>query len=122
MVVGPPPPEAVTGDNLAAQKSQHWLYPDDVSEKIYSPTRLPVCTPSLCRRICRKVDSHGQSEVAFAFCALLGFDLLPRLKVLHRQKLSRPESSQPAAYPNLPYGWFDLDLTKRLTMELLQAA
>ncbi|MCP4901599.1 MAG: transposase, partial [bacterium] len=26
------------------------------------------------------VDSHGQSEVAFAFCYLLGFDLLPRLK------------------------------------------
>ena len=23
------------------------------------------------------VDSHGQSEVAFAFCTLLGFDLLP---------------------------------------------
>ena len=26
------------------------------------------------------VDSHGQSEVAFAFCRLLGFQLLPRLK------------------------------------------
>jgi hypothetical protein len=26
------------------------------------------------------VDSHGQSEVAFAFCYLLGFDLLPRLR------------------------------------------
>jgi TnpA family transposase len=25
------------------------------------------------------VDSHGQSEVAFAFCQLLGFQLLPRL-------------------------------------------
>ena len=47
------------------------------------------------------VDSHGQSEVAFAFCALLGFDLLPRLRGLHRQKLSRPESGQPEAYPNL---------------------
>lgn len=47
------------------------------------------------------VDSHGQSEVAFAFCALLGFDLLPRLKWLHRHKLSRPESGQPDAYPNL---------------------
>ena len=23
------------------------------------------------------VDSHGQSEVAFAFCQLLGFELLP---------------------------------------------
>src|SRR4051812_3258493 len=26
------------------------------------------------------VDSHGQSDVAFAFCHLLGFHLLPRLK------------------------------------------
>ena len=25
------------------------------------------------------VDSHGQSAVAFAFCHLLGFQLLPRL-------------------------------------------
>ncbi|HLK55210.1 MAG TPA: Tn3 family transposase [Chthonomonadaceae bacterium] len=47
------------------------------------------------------VDSHGQSEVAFAFCALLGFELLPRLKGLHRQKLSRPEGGQADAYPNL---------------------
>jgi len=31
------------------------------------------------------VDSHGQSLVAFAFCYLLGFDLMPRLKnIAHR--------------------------------------
>jgi TnpA family transposase len=47
------------------------------------------------------VDSHGQSEVAFAFCKLLGFDLLPRLKGIHAQKLYRPESGKPDAYPNL---------------------
>lgn len=47
------------------------------------------------------VDSHGQSEVAFAFCHLLGFQLLPRLKGIGRQKLYRPESGDPAAYPNL---------------------
>lgn len=47
------------------------------------------------------VDSHGQSEVAFAFCSLLGFQLLPRLKGLPRQKLSRPRSGLPEAYPNL---------------------
>ena len=29
------------------------------------------------------VDSHGQSEAAFAFCRLLGFQLLPRLKGHH---------------------------------------
>lgn len=47
------------------------------------------------------VDSHGQSEIAFAFCHLLGFDLLPRLKGIHRQKLYRPEGGQPDAYPHL---------------------
>lgn len=47
------------------------------------------------------VDSHGQSEVAFAFCNLLGFQLLPRLKALPRQKLYRPTTGQPDAYPNL---------------------
>src|SRR3954470_15400686 len=33
------------------------------------------------------VDSHGQSTVAFAFCRLLGFQLMPRLKAIHVQKL-----------------------------------
>jgi TnpA family transposase len=36
------------------------------------------------------VDSHGQSTVAFAFCRLPGFQLMPRLKAIHAQKLSRP--------------------------------
>ena len=45
------------------------------------------------------VDTHGQSEVAFAFCQLLGFQLLPRLKGIHRQKLHRPDGQ--AQYPNL---------------------
>ena len=47
------------------------------------------------------VDSHGQSPVAFAFCHLLNFQLLPRLKGIHRQKLSRPTTGQPHAYPHL---------------------
>jgi TnpA family transposase len=47
------------------------------------------------------VDSHGQSEVAFAFCNLLGFQLLPRLKGVHRQKLYRPEAGKPDTYPHL---------------------
>ena len=33
------------------------------------------------------VDSHGQSEGAFAFCKLLGFQLLPRLKNVAAQRL-----------------------------------
>lgn len=47
------------------------------------------------------VDSHGQSTIAFAFCALLGFQLMPRIKAIHSQKLSRPEAGQPDAYKNL---------------------
>ena len=46
------------------------------------------------------VDSHGQSEVAFAFCHLLGFQLMPRLKGIKRQKLYRPEAGT-HAYPHL---------------------
>ena len=47
------------------------------------------------------VDSHGQSTVAFAFCRLLGFQLLPRLKAIHSQKLYRPETGKADAYANL---------------------
>ena len=47
------------------------------------------------------VDSHGQSEIGFAFCHLLGYELLPRLKRMPRQRLYRPEHGQAEAYPNL---------------------
>ncbi|MBE9045302.1 Tn3 family transposase [Pleurocapsales cyanobacterium LEGE 10410] len=47
------------------------------------------------------VDSHGQSEVAFAFTHLLGFNLMPRLKAIHKQKLYLPSTGQSNAYPNL---------------------
>jgi len=45
------------------------------------------------------VDSHGQSAVAFAFCRLLGFDLMPRLKGISRQKLCKAEMGQD--FPNI---------------------
>ena len=35
-------------------------------------------------------DSHGASEVAFAFSHLLGFELLPRLKPMSGQRLYPP--------------------------------
>jgi len=35
------------------------------------------------------VDTHGQSTVAFAFCRMLGFELMPRFKDINRQKLHR---------------------------------
>ena len=38
------------------------------------------------------VDSHGQSEVAFAFCHLLGaVRLMPRLKRIKYERLYLPE-------------------------------
>jgi len=47
------------------------------------------------------VDTHGQSEVAFAFCTLLGFQLLPRLKNLGRQKLYCVDRRDAGLYPHL---------------------
>ena len=45
------------------------------------------------------VDSHGQTTVAFAFCRLLGFELMPRLKDINRQKLYKTGAGQ--FFPNL---------------------
>ena len=47
------------------------------------------------------VDSHGQSAVGFAFSYILDFDLLPRIKAIHKEKLYRPESGKPDDYQNL---------------------
>jgi TnpA family transposase len=47
------------------------------------------------------VDTHGQSEVAFALCSLLGFRLLPRLKGIHAQKLYYVNPGDPDTYPNV---------------------
>lgn len=47
------------------------------------------------------VDTHGQSLIAFAFCYLLGFELMPRLKQISRQKLFRPASKTTTSYPHL---------------------
>ncbi|MFK8020760.1 MAG: Tn3 family transposase [Pseudomonadales bacterium] len=47
------------------------------------------------------VDSHGQSEIGFAFSYLLGFDLLPRLKAIGRQKLYQVGGDCTETYANL---------------------
>ena len=47
------------------------------------------------------VNTHGQSEVGFAFCYLLGFALLPRLKNLKKQHLYRPHPGEPEEYVHL---------------------
>ena len=47
------------------------------------------------------VDTYGQSEVAFAFCNLLGFNLMPRIKSIGSQKLYRPETNMNESYTNI---------------------
>lgn len=47
------------------------------------------------------VDSHGRTDVAFTFCHLLGFNLLPRIKAIHSQKLYKPKTGMNEAFPNL---------------------
>lgn len=61
------------------------------------------------------VDTHGQSEVAFAFCHLLGFELLPRLKTIGSQRLYRPAAGQSEAYLNL-----QSVLTRPINWELIR--
>lgn len=39
------------------------------------------------------VDTHGQNEVAFGICRMLGFNLRPRLKGMHLKKLYKPEKA-----------------------------
>ena len=60
------------------------------------------------------VDTHGQSEIAFAFCRLLGFDLMPRIKRIGEAKLYLPFSEQRQDYPELK-----LILTRSINWELI---
>jgi TnpA family transposase len=61
------------------------------------------------------VDSHGQSEVAFAFCHLLGFDLLPRLKAIASQMLYQAREEKQGQYPHL-----NPILTRPINWELIR--
>ena len=61
------------------------------------------------------VDSRGQSEIGFAFCRLLGIELLPRLKGISRQRLYRPQRGHTKAYPNLR-----LILTRPINWKLIE--
>lgn len=47
------------------------------------------------------VDSHGQTEVAFAFSRLLGFDLAPRIKRVGHSKLYSPSPAFKNRLPNI---------------------
>ena len=44
---------------------------------------------------------RSKRAAPFAFCRLLGFELLPRLKAIHAQKLYRPKTGQADAYEKL---------------------
>ena len=61
------------------------------------------------------VDTHGQSVVAFAFCHLLGFSLMPRFKGIDKQKLALPETGVQELYPNLE----PIFMTKAINWELI---
>lgn len=61
------------------------------------------------------VDTHGQSEVAFAFCYLLGFNLMPRLKNIGKQKLYRPDTGITDMFHNL-----QKVLTRPINWELIR--
>ena len=47
------------------------------------------------------MDTHGQSSVGFACGYGLSFDLLPRIKGIHKQKLYYPSAKHKDKYPNL---------------------
>ena len=47
------------------------------------------------------VDTHGQSEVGFAFAHLLGFQLMPRIRNIQKQTLYLPEKRQKQQFENL---------------------
>jgi TnpA family transposase len=74
---------------------------------------LRHCTDMTIER--QYVDSHGQSEVAFAFCHLLGFELAPRLKAIARQKLYLPEAGLREELGNLTS-----ILTRTIDWELIE--
>jgi len=71
------------------------------------------------------VDSHGQSEVAFGFSFLLGYDLCPRLKPIHTQKLYLPSTAHAERYPHLSLivkRAIDWDLIRRQYDEMVKYA
>jgi TnpA family transposase len=58
-------------------------------------------------------DAHGASVIGFAFCHLLGFRLLPRLKQIGGVQLYRPDED--ARYPGI-----DEALTRPIKWELIE--
>jgi len=72
------------------------------------------------------VDTHGQNVIGFAFCYLLGFDLMPRLKGIATQKLARADRQTDCCYAHIepicmgkPVDW---DLIARHYDEMVRLA
>ena len=61
------------------------------------------------------VDTHGQSEVAFAFSHLLNFSLMPRFKNINRQKLYTPDKSILKNLKNI-----ELVLTRNINWDIIR--
>ena len=61
------------------------------------------------------VDTHGQSVVGFAFCHLLGFDLMPRLKGIANQKLARADKQADHRFTNIE----SICMTRPIDWELI---
>lgn len=60
------------------------------------------------------VDSHGQSEVGFAFSHMLGFNLMPRLKNIASQKLYVPDVGLSGQFENI-----ELILTRPIDWKII---
>ena len=110
--LGPEPDDAVArplrrarGDDLLARRAELAVHPLAAEVTLLVRGRRMIegvlrhCTEMAVDR--QYVDSHGQSVVAFAFTRLLGFQLLPRLKRIGKQRLYRPDAGQPDAYARL---------------------
>lgn len=61
------------------------------------------------------VDTHGQSEVAFAFSHLLNFSLMPRFKGINKQKLYLPENGIKEKLGNI-----ESVLTRQINWDLIR--
>lgn len=60
------------------------------------------------------VDTHGQSEVGFAFSHMLGFNLMPRLKNIASQKLNVPQVGMDGELENI-----ELILTRPINWKII---
>lgn len=90
---------------------------ESISPKVLEIYKLRVAAelPSQLRAHPEAIRYTLFAAVAFAFSHLLGFELLPRLKRIHSQKLYRSDAGNSDAYPNL-----QLILTRPIKWDLIR--